>query len=183
VASEPAIRLVLGPRWLGVVPVFSYLAVAAFIQPASGFAGSLLLSLGRPRRYLLRGLFNATVIVAGFVAGLPWGPTGVALSYAVTTYLVLYPSLWWSYRDSPVSVRDFARACAFPAAVSVVAAVLAAALKPRLANAAPVLQLGGLGLVFLAVIAAALRLTAAGRSQAAFVAGMARELTGAGRGR
>jgi PST family polysaccharide transporter len=177
-ASEPVVELVLGGRWLGVVPVFSWLAVAGFVQPTSGFSGSLMLSLGRARAYLARGLFNTAVVGAGFVAGLPWGPTGVAASYAVTAYLVLYPSLRWSYRDSPVSVRDFVRACAFPAAASVAAAAVAIAVRPRLAHLGPVLQLGSLAMVFAAVISCAAALTAAGRAQVAFLARVAAELKG-----
>jgi len=178
VASEPLIKVVLGRQWLGVVPVFSYLALAAFIQPSSGFSGSLMLSLGQGRRYFERGVFNSVVICTGFVVALPWGPTGVALSYAITIYLVLYPSLRWSFRDSPVSVRDFAGACAFPATVSLVSAAIVALMRPQMANFAPIVQLGAFGLVFLVVIGSAAFLTQTGREHVAFFRGLAEALRG-----
>ena len=53
VAAAPVIELVLGRQWLGVAPISRYLALAAFIQPSSSFAGSLMLSLGQGRRVLL----------------------------------------------------------------------------------------------------------------------------------
>jgi PST family polysaccharide transporter len=117
-ASRPIVELILGARWLEVSPVFSCLAVAAFIQPASGFAGSLLLSLGQGRRYLSCGIFNSLLFIACFSIGVSWGPMGVAISFSIGTYLGLVPWLWWAFRESPVSLMDFFKACVAPAAVA-----------------------------------------------------------------
>ncbi len=178
VASAPLIEVLLGRQWLGVVPVFSYLALAAFIQPASGFSGSVMLSLGQGHRYFQRGALASVFVCAGFVVGLPWGPTGVALSYASTVYLILYPSLRWSFADSPVSVRDFAGACAFPAAVSLSSVAVVALLRPHLTLFAPVVQLATFGVAFLVVIGSAGLLTQTGREHVAFVRGLAAALRG-----
>ncbi len=118
VASKPIIELVLGKQWLGVAPIFSYLALAAFIQPVSGFAGSLMLSLGQGRRYLSTGLFNATFISICFIIGVSWGPKGVAIAYAIGNYLLLGPWLFWAFRDSPVKLSMFFKCCAFAATIS-----------------------------------------------------------------
>jgi O-antigen/teichoic acid export membrane protein len=173
VASAPLIEVVLGRQWLSVAPVFSYLALAAFTQPASGFSGSLMLSLGQARRYFQRGLFASAVVCAGFVVGLPWGPKGVALSYAITVYLVLYPNLRWSFADSPVRVRDFVRACAFPAAVSLLSVAIVALMRPRLALFAPAVQLAAFAVVFLFVTGSAGLLTRTGREYVGFIRGLA----------
>ncbi len=148
VSSAPLIELVLGRQWLGVSPIFSWLAVAAFIQPTSGFAGSLLLSLGQGRRYLQCGVFNAVLLSIAIGIGLPWGAVGVAASYAVGNYLVLYPWLVWAYKDSPVTFVDFVRACALPAAVSVVAAAVSWLSRPHLAELAPFVQIGAYLAIF-----------------------------------
>ena len=178
VASAPVIEVLLGRQWLGVVPVFSYLALAAFVQPASGFSGSVMMSLGHGRRYFQRGALASAVICAGFVVGLPWGPRGVALSYAITVYLVLYPSLQWSFADSPVSVRDFFDACAFPAAVSVASVAIVLLLRPRLTPFAPIVQLAAFTAVFAVVIGAAGFLTRTGREYVGFARGLAASLRG-----
>jgi PST family polysaccharide transporter len=178
VASGPLIEVVLGRQWLGVVPVFSYLALAAFTQPASGFSGSLMLSLGQGRRYFQRGALASAFICAGFVVGLPWGPKGVALSYAVSVYLVVYPSLRWSFADSPVTVRDFVGACAFPAAVSLLSVAMVALMRSRVALVPPVVQLAAFGLVFTVVIGSAGLLTRTGREYVGFVRGIAATLGG-----
>ncbi len=178
VAAEPIIELVLGRQWLGVAPVFSCLALAAFIQPSSSFSGSLMLSLGQGRRYFLCGLFNTVILSGSFIIGLPWGPIGVALSYSIANYLVLYPSLTWALRDSPVSFRDFTEACAFPAAVSLIGGALASILKPHIGEFALICKLGLLLSTFLVVFACAALLTTPGRRHVAALAALAKELRG-----
>lgn len=176
VAAEPVIEILLGHQWLGVAPVFSCLALAAFIQPSSGFAGSLMLSLGQGRRYFLAGLFNAVILSGSFIIGLPWGPTGVALSYAIGNYIVLYPWLTWAFHNSPVSFRDFAVACAFPATMSLIAAGLASILKSHVVEFPLISQLGVFFVIFLIVIAFAFRLTAPGKKNLALLIALVGEL-------
>jgi PST family polysaccharide transporter len=122
VSSEALIEILLGSQWRGAAPIFSYLVVAAFIQPTSGLAGSLLISLGRTKRYLQCGLFNMSLIVLSFCIGIMWGATGVAVSYAIVNYVVLYPWLRWAFKESPVSIQDFLKACYLPAATSLATA-------------------------------------------------------------
>lgn len=118
VAAEPIILLILGQDWEPVTPVFQALSIAALVQPTASFSGSLLLSLGRSRRYLNCVIFNTSVIIAGFLIGVQWGPIGVATSYAITNIIVLYPWLSWALKDSPVSLTMCLKVCAFPFVVS-----------------------------------------------------------------
>lgn len=141
VISKPLIDLLLGPAWSGVAPIFSFLAVAAFIQPTSGLAGSLLLSMGRSRRYFECGFFNAIVFSASFVAGLPWGPMGVALCYAIANYIVLIPWLAWAFRDTPVGLPDFFRAILYPAVATFCAAALMIGVEQAVDYPSVVMQL------------------------------------------
>ncbi len=120
--SESVIELVLGKQWLASSPIFSVLAIAAFTQPVTGMSGSLLLSLGQSRRYFECGLFNAVILSACFVAGLPWGALGVATAYAIGNYVILYPWLKWAFKDTPVTLGQFAKSC-LPSALSSVAAI------------------------------------------------------------
>lgn len=164
VASKPMIEVVLGKQWLGVAPIFSWLALAAFIQPTSGFAGSLLLSLGQGKRYLQCGLFNAVLLSLCFVIGVRWGAVGVAAAYAIGNYVVLYPWLFWAYRGSPVSFSDFAKACSFPVVFSVSAAASALALRPLLSDMHPIIQLSIYLILFIATVGLLTALTKPGQS-------------------
>ncbi len=107
VASEPLIEIALGRQWIGAAGLFSILAIAAFMQPASGFRGTVLTSLGLARRHLEQGLISAAVTCAGFAIGVQWGATGVATAYAITSVLLTFPMHVYSFKDTPVGVRDF----------------------------------------------------------------------------
>ena len=164
VGSDALIALLLGPRWEQAASIFSWLALAAFIQPASGLAGSLLLSSGQGRRYLQCGLFNVIILSLCFVAGLPWGPLGVACGYALGNYIVLYPWLRWAYAGSLVTFRDFAGSCAWPAGLSLIAAVLAWQVRPLVMGLPPAVRLAAYASAFGGVILLAMTLTADGRA-------------------
>lgn len=107
VCSGNIIRLVLGQQWIGASELFKTLALAAMIQPIASTRGLVLLSIGKSRKYLWWGGANAIVTILSFILGLPWGARGVATSYAVANYLVLYPSLLYVFNGSPVRVKDF----------------------------------------------------------------------------
>lgn len=118
VASKPVIELLLGQQWLPVTPIFSWLALAAFIQPTAGFAGSLLLSRGQGRRYLAVGTINAVLASVSFLIGVHWGAKGVAMAYSIASFLGTYPYLSLAFRGSPIRFTMVLKACAFPVAVS-----------------------------------------------------------------
>ena len=176
VCSRPIIELALGPDWMGVAPIFSVLAIASFIQPASGFVGSLLLSLGRGRRFLACGAFNAGFFAAAFLIGVQWGAIGVAVSYAIANYLVLYPWLRWSFLDTSVTFEGFLRACTFPALLSVSAAALSILILPQLPPAGAVLEILRAFGVFSVTAAVFLFGSSSGRSQIAMIVNLMRQL-------
>ena len=115
------IELVLGSQWLKSAEIFSFLAIAAFTQPVTGMLGSLLLSLSKTRTFLKCSTINAISLSLCFLAGLPWGATGVAAAYAIGNYLILYPWLKQAFKDTPVSLGQFTSACLPPALSSLIA--------------------------------------------------------------
>ena len=176
VCSRPIIELVLGAQWLGVAPIFSYLALAAFIQPSSGFAGSLLLSLGQGRRYLSCGLFNTILLSLCFIIGVHWGAKGVAIGYAIGNYVVLYPWLFWAFRDSPVCFSMFAKSCAFPTAISFLG-ILAVTLGTELYRFSnPLTHIGFSGLMFAVAITPLFFLTKTGKQNLGLFRGLYSQL-------
>jgi PST family polysaccharide transporter len=165
IASAPLVEFLLGKEWSGVSIIFSYLAIAAFIQPAAGFVGSLVLSLGQGRRYLQCGSFNAVVISIGFVIGIQWGPVGVAISYVICGYIVFYPWIWWALRESPVRFSDFLGACAFPAITSFVGMAGAWLARESFAAGPPIFDLTITGLAFALCVVSLIAFTSPGRMQ------------------
>jgi len=149
ISVDPLVRLLLGDNWMGVASIFKWLAVAAFIQPAAGFAGSLVMSLGQSRRYLCGGIFNSVVICSGFVIGVQWGSVGVAAAYALTNYTVLYPWLTFLFRQTPIAFGDFCHALRLPVAVSAAGVALAYPVTFASQSWLPLVQLSVLGVAFL----------------------------------
>jgi len=107
VCAEDVIHLMFGPKWLAMVPVFQILAIAAFLEPVTGMRGSVLVSLGKTRRYFWWGIGNAISVAISFIIGVRWGMIGVAVSYTVTRYILLWPGTYFCFKDTPVRVRDF----------------------------------------------------------------------------
>jgi len=147
-SSNDVITVILGNEWKGVGPIFSWLAVAAFIQPSSGFLGSLLLSLGLGRRYLISGISNSIVVVIGFLIGIKWGAVGIACSYALCNYALIIPWYKLALAGTPVRVMDFFRACAAPALASSFAAAVAWVGMGRLEIASPIVRILACGAMF-----------------------------------
>jgi len=121
--SSPLITGLLGEQWIEVVPIFQTLAIAAFIQPSASLIGSVLLSVGRARRYFIQGGAMATFLSIGFSIGINWGAEGVAWAYVTTIYLALCPLLASSYHGTTLVMADFFKSVSLPATLSILASV------------------------------------------------------------
>jgi PST family polysaccharide transporter len=119
VCADEVIGLLLGSKWSGAADIFKILCIGAFIQPVATTWGLVLVSLGQSKRYLKWGIANSILIVLSFIVGLPWGAIGVAAGYTIATYVLLLPTLWYCFRQSPVSIRDFFSAISRPMIASV----------------------------------------------------------------
>lgn len=129
IEAEFLVRMLLGSKWSGAVSVFRILAIAGLIQAIAGTRGLVLLSCGFSRRYFYWGLFNAIVSVASFVIGIPFGIEGVAAAYATANYLILFPSLFYCFPQTPVTIGLFVKTLVPPLLASGIAAVSVIAAK------------------------------------------------------
>ncbi|MHC4744299.1 MAG: lipopolysaccharide biosynthesis protein [Planctomycetota bacterium] len=68
-------------------------------------------------------IFTSSSIVLGFIVGIRWGVNGVAVGYAVASYVALLPGLWYAFRRTPVKVTTAIRAIVRPAVASSVTGV------------------------------------------------------------
>jgi PST family polysaccharide transporter len=111
--SDWIVSLVLGPKWAAVSRIFALLAVAGLVQPILNTAGWLYITQGRTHHMFQFGLIGSTIIIVSIVAGLPWGPTGVALTYSLTFLFIMTPLVfWYAGREGPVRSHDFYRTVA-----------------------------------------------------------------------
>lgn len=142
VSSGPIIQLALGNQWLGVVPIFSVLAISGFIQPVASLRGLVMLSTARGSAYLNWGIFNAVAVSLAFVLGVPWGAIGVASSYAIVNYAILYPSLILAFKDTPLRTCDFFEPLLRPVVASLVAIAIGFAITHQISALTAVQTLG-----------------------------------------
>lgn len=105
--ADYLVRLFLGSQWLGVIPVFRVFSIVALIYPLAGTKELIMMSAGKSRRFLIWGVINSALCITSFVAGLPFGIVGVAAAFTLMSYLVLFPSLWYCLRQTPVTVALF----------------------------------------------------------------------------
>ena len=105
VFATEILLLVLGQEWLEAVNILRILALASFIESVSSTAGSVTLTCGQSRKYLLMGIFSSLGSVAFLVAGIPWGAEGIATGRLASALLLTVPLLWWCFRDTPVTLK------------------------------------------------------------------------------
>lgn len=134
IEAEFLVKILLGGQWSAVVPLFQILAIAGLIQAVAGTMGLVLVSCGFANRYLYWGLFNSILTVTSFIVGLPFGVKGVAIAYAIANYVIFVPSLFYCFRETPITVCIFMKTLITPFLAATPAVFGAILLKNVLAN-------------------------------------------------
>jgi PST family polysaccharide transporter len=62
------------------------------------------LSIGRADRWLRWGIVEFTVTGLLFVAGLPWGPAGIAVAWTLSFWILTIPALWYAGRPIQLGI-------------------------------------------------------------------------------
>lgn len=115
-ARELCIELLLGRQWMGSVPIFAWLGVAALVQPFYSSLGWLLISQGRVKSMFKWSIFASIVSVVAFSIGLPWGPVYVAAAYVIANITIHMPTLvFLATKEGPVRARDLVPYVRLPA--------------------------------------------------------------------
>jgi O-antigen/teichoic acid export membrane protein len=105
--ARPLVLVILGPKWIGVVPLFSAFAIVAVSSPLAEVAVWLFQSQGRGREQLYNHTLGGAVTLAAYVIGLHWGPLGVVVSLAITSMVIRLPiAFYFAGRRGPVATGD-----------------------------------------------------------------------------
>jgi PST family polysaccharide transporter len=105
--ANPLTLVVLGPNWEKAAAIVAGFTLVAAYSPISSVSTWLLTSQGRGRDFLRLSLVTSSVVLVSFVAGLPYGPTGVAISYSAACLLIVLPADHYiAGRQGPVTTRD-----------------------------------------------------------------------------
>lgn len=110
-ASVPIVAILFGPHWSGVAPIFSVLAVGGVFRGIGSVSYWIFLSRGHSGAQLKMYLYTRPPMILIILAGLPWGPVGVATGHSVAFFLFWIVSLRQSCRAVGISSRPlFAQA-------------------------------------------------------------------------
>ena len=105
--ARPLTLVVLGPKWEQAAPIFAGFSIAALCIPLAGASTWLFQTQGRGKDWLFASLLGSCITVASFVAGLPFGPVGVAIAYSVAGLFIGVPILYYfAGRQGPVTTAD-----------------------------------------------------------------------------
>jgi O-antigen/teichoic acid export membrane protein len=155
--AEEIIYILLGPKWMEVVPIFRLLAPTSLVFAIANPFSWLVMSTGRAGRAVSITAAVTPVVIVGIVLGLSHGPTGVAFGYSAAMVLILIPIVAWAKQGTGITWSDLWNGAKIPFLAGVLAGAVGLTAKLTLGGALPpiaVLALG-VGLVF-AVYASAL---------------------------
>jgi PST family polysaccharide transporter len=124
VAAPDVVHVVFGSKWDEAIRPLQLLCVAGAAHASVQLHWSILQARGKAGSLLRVVVLVAIVTVGSFAAGLPWGITGVAASYAIAKWALVLPDTWITTRAVGF---DFWRGLASSIAVVPLAAVAAAA--------------------------------------------------------
>jgi PST family polysaccharide transporter len=119
------VRLFLGEKWEAAVPVFRLLAPTIFTFALVNPMGWLMMATGHTSRNLRITLAATPIIIAGYVAGLRSGPTGVATGFSAAAVFLVLPIIYFATRGTSITAIDAIKMLMRPLASILVAACAA----------------------------------------------------------
>ncbi len=131
IMASPLVLFLLGPRWDGVAPVLAWLCLGGLAIPLYSSTFWLFTTHERTGQQVAYVAATSLISVASYIAGLPWGPAGVAAGAGMSFLLISTPLICWgATREGAVRFADMAAAMLpFMAAAMATAAVLELALR------------------------------------------------------
>lgn len=140
--ARPLILVLLGPKWEQAAVIFGGFTIAAFCAPLAASSAWLFTSQGRGRDMLVAQSINSCATVLSFVAGLPFGPVGVAIAFSVSNLLIRVPVFYFCVgRRGPVRTTDLWTVFLRHLPVWVVVFVVTWLTRIQVVNLAPPVQL------------------------------------------
>jgi O-antigen/teichoic acid export membrane protein len=121
VFADDVVVVLLGANWKAAAPIFRLLAPAMVVFAIVNPLGWVLAAMASVGRGLKMALVLAPFMVAAYIAGLAYGPTGVAAGYSMVMLLWLVPAIAWVVHGTPLSFRDVTIALIRPLTASLLA--------------------------------------------------------------
>lgn len=124
------VPVLLGEKWSAAIPVMQVLAPVGLLQSLQRFNSGVLQARDRTGALLRFSILSYALACVGFVAGLSFGITGVAVGYALATLAAAPIYLVITTRAAQGTVPEALRAIAGPVGAGAAAGVAAAVCGP-----------------------------------------------------
>lgn len=124
VAEAPTIVIVLlGPQWVGAIPILRWLSLAAVVS-ALGVANDwLLIPRGEVTTLLGLRIIRLVIVIVALIVGSRWGTVGVAAAYGIGSSFSIVLELIWGTARRGLRRRSVVGALARPLVAAVIAAI------------------------------------------------------------
>jgi len=96
------IRFLLGPGWEEAGRIFALFGPGIGVMLLYNTHGWIHLSIGRPERWFRWGLMEFVCTASLFLLALHWGPSGIALAWTISYFLLMFPGFW--YAGKPIGM-------------------------------------------------------------------------------
>jgi PST family polysaccharide transporter len=107
--ANPMVDVLFGHKWHKVAPIFALLAIGGVFRSIAQISYWIYLSRGKTGAQLRLYLVLRPVMIGIILAGLPWGPIGVAITCSIAYFLYWVVSLWHVGRATKVDTRPLFR--------------------------------------------------------------------------
>jgi O-antigen/teichoic acid export membrane protein len=129
VFSEEIIRVVLGVQWGGAVGIFRWLAIGSVFVILLNPLGMVLQAAGRAARQVKITLVDSALVTGAYLAGLRYGPVGVAIGFVVVRALGYIPITCAMLKGTGIGLERLFRTALLPLIATLLASVAGLMLK------------------------------------------------------
>jgi O-antigen/teichoic acid export membrane protein len=100
--GKDLIRFLLGPGWEEAGRIFVLFGPGIGVMLLYNTHGWIHLAIGRPERWFRWGLMEFVCTGCLFLLALHWGPSGIALAWTISFFLLMFPGFW--YAGKPIGL-------------------------------------------------------------------------------
>jgi polysaccharide transporter, PST family len=129
VVGQDLILVLFGNKWSQAGVLISILALRGIPYAVERTQGWLHVAAGRTDRWMRWGLIAMSAQVIALLCGLPYGPTGVAVAYVVSAFILFLPAIAYSGRPVGIGVTHVIAAVWRPMTASLLAAAIGFTLR------------------------------------------------------
>ena len=98
------IRFLFGPGWDQAGRIFALFGPGIGLMLLYDTHGWIHLSIGRPERWFRWALLEFICTVSLFLLTLHWGPSGIALAWTASYFLLIFPGFWYAGKPIGLSI-------------------------------------------------------------------------------